>query len=133
MPDSRLGLMLRAADLVVLPYRAIQNSGSAILALSADRPVVVPALGAMTELADQVGLDWVHTYDGEFSTDVLIESLHWLRHRTGGDSPDLSGLDWNHIGRLTVAAYHPILAMPRPRSARPEPITEPSVLEGTLR
>ena len=64
--DAAIASWLRAADLVVLPYRAIQNSGSAILALSADRPVVVPALGAMRELQAAVGEDWVRCYEGEF-------------------------------------------------------------------
>ena len=55
LPDDVLPVVLAAADLIVLPYRRIQNSGSAILALSANRPVLVPDLGAMRELQDDVG------------------------------------------------------------------------------
>jgi glycosyltransferase involved in cell wall biosynthesis len=110
-PD-RIATVLRAADLVVLPYRAIQNSGSAILALSADRPVVVPELGAMAELQEQIGADWVHTYSGEFTSAVLAGSLQWLT-RDRPAQPDLSGLDWPAIAAQTVAAYHDVLARPR--------------------
>jgi glycosyltransferase involved in cell wall biosynthesis len=62
IPDERLQVYLRAADLVVLPYREILNSGSAVLALSFDRPVLLPALGAAPELQQLVGSRWVRTY-----------------------------------------------------------------------
>jgi glycosyltransferase involved in cell wall biosynthesis len=55
---------LGAADLVVLPYTNILNSGCAILALSFNRPVLLPALGAMADLREMVGSDWVRLYDG---------------------------------------------------------------------
>jgi glycosyltransferase involved in cell wall biosynthesis len=111
-PD-RIAMVLRAADLVVLPYRAIQNSGSAILALSADRPVVVPELGAMTELQRQIGADWVHTYSGDFTPAVLTDSLRWLRNGDRPARPDLTDLDWQTIAAETVAAYRDVLARPR--------------------
>lgn len=110
-PD-RIAVVLRAADLVVLPYRAIQNSGSAILALSADRPVVVPELGAMSELQRQIGADWVHTYSGEFTPAVLADALRWLA-RTRPAQPDLTDLDWPAIAAQTVAVYQDVLARPR--------------------
>jgi beta-1,4-mannosyltransferase len=50
---------LRAADLVILPYTQILNSGSAILALSFDRPILVPACGTLIELGEIVGPNWV--------------------------------------------------------------------------
>ena len=112
LPPDRIATILRAANLVVLPYRAIQNSGSAILALSADRPVVVPELGAMTELQEQIGADWVHTYSGEFSPAALAESLHWLASSRPAQ-PDLTDLDWPAIAARTVAAYEEVLARPR--------------------
>ena len=80
--DAAIASWLRAADLVVLPYRAIQNSGSAMLALSADRPVVVPALGAMRELQAAVGEDWVRCYEGDFDADELERSIRWAREPT---------------------------------------------------
>jgi glycosyltransferase involved in cell wall biosynthesis len=110
-PD-RIATVLRAADLVILPYRAIQNSGSAILALSADRPVVVPELGAMTELQRQVGADWVFTYSGNFTPAVLADALHWLGRQRPAQ-PDLADLGWQTIAAETVAAYEDVLDRPR--------------------
>ena len=103
--DEAIATWLRAADVVVLPYRAIQNSGSAVLALSADRPVVVPALGAMRELQDAVGADWVRCYDGAFDRDELSASVAWA---TGGDRSErapLDRLDWDGIADETAALY----------------------------
>ena len=50
--DCDMQNYLNAADFVVLPYRQILTSGSAILALSFARPVIAPALGGLGELID---------------------------------------------------------------------------------
>ena len=47
--DDELQLYLNAADCVVLPYRAVLTSGTAMLALSFGRPVVAPDLGALRD------------------------------------------------------------------------------------
>lgn len=52
VPDEDVQLFFRAADFVVLPYREVLTSGAAILALSFGRPLVVPRLGCLTDLAD---------------------------------------------------------------------------------
>lgn len=113
LSDERLAVWLRASDLVALPYRAIQNSGSAILALSADRPVLVPALGSMRELADAVGSEWVSTYEGEFGPDALRQALEWLRTAVRAPSPGLDAFGWSAIARQTRDAYRSVLAPPR--------------------
>lgn len=115
--NERIVLWLRAADLVVLSYSAIQNSGSAILAASADRPVLVPEIGAMTELADQVGGDWVRTYGGEINADVLGRALRWALNTRRPSVADLGQLDWDTIACSTVAGYLTVLDQPRPTRA----------------
>ncbi|WP_165314285.1 glycosyltransferase family 4 protein [Agromyces protaetiae] len=115
LSEDEMARWLRAANLVVLPYLTIQNSGSAILALSADRPVVAPALGAIPELAREVGSEWVFTYDGPFTAQTLERAMEWLRDTPRPARPDLGALDWSTIGRLTIAAYDEIQSMPRQR------------------
>ena len=116
--DAAMAAWLRAADVVVLPYRAIQNSGSAVLALSADRPVVVPALGAMLELQAVAGADWVRCFDGDFDDPELQASLEWAR-RPRADRPPIEQLAWDGIARDTVAFYR------RVRGGSPAPSPEP--------
>ena len=47
--DSTVQYVLRAADFVALPYRAILTSGAAMLALTFARPVIAPALPGLVE------------------------------------------------------------------------------------
>ena len=104
VPDDEVQRYLRAADLVALPFTDITNSGSALLALSFDRPVLVPRLGAMGELQQLVGPDWVRAYDGELTPAILDEAIAWARRpRDGG--PDLSALEWGAIAEQTLAFY----------------------------
>ena len=104
IPDDDVQRYLRAADLVVLPFRDITNSASALLALSFDRPVLVPARGAMGELRELAGADWVCTYDEDLTPDLLARALDWAVRRPPG-APRLEALDWREIARQTISAY----------------------------
>ena len=81
VPDDKVQLYLRAADLVALPFRDITNSGSALLALGFDRPVLVPDRGAMGELQALAGSEWVRTYEGELTPALLADALEWASGR----------------------------------------------------
>lgn len=109
--DDRLTAWLAAADLVALPYRRILNSGAALLALSAGRPVLVPALGAMPELAADVGRGWVRTYTGELEAATVADALDWATEPRG-DGPDLAAYGWPRIADETLAGYRLTLARP---------------------
>ncbi len=50
IPSSAVQIYLNAADVVVLPHRAVLNSGSLMLAYSFGRPVIAPASGCLDEL-----------------------------------------------------------------------------------
>ena len=112
LSDARMGTWLRAADAVVLPYGRILNSGSAILALSAARPVIVPASGAMPELAEAVGSEWVFLYEGDMSPTVVRSALDWLRTTHRKSAPDLGPLNWDAVAAATVAGYESLVAAP---------------------
>jgi beta-1,4-mannosyltransferase len=105
VPDEDVQRYLRAADLVVLPFKAITNSASALLALSFDRPILVPSRGAMGELQALAGADWVRTYEGELTPDVLADALDWADQRPPGGSPCLDALEWPLIARQTLSLY----------------------------
>lgn len=105
-PDDRISLttayvdeptLLRtvvAADLVVLPYRAVLNSGSVLYALSAGRPVLVPGSPTFAELSDRVGPGWVRTYDGTLRADDLSRAA---KEPIPAGSPDLAWCSWSTI------------------------------------
>ena len=107
--NDEMQLYLEAADIVVLPYREILNSGSAILALTFDRPVLLPAQGSMTELARETGSDWVLTYEGQLSAAILADALAAAKTKRG-QSPSLAHLDWRGIAEQTLGIYSTLLS-----------------------
>jgi glycosyltransferase involved in cell wall biosynthesis len=105
IPDDEVQTFFSATDLVVLPFREIMNSGSAVLALSFDRPVLVPAIGSMPELQMRVGDDWVRTYAGELNAPELSAAIAWAHDSRRPAKPNLSDFDWNSIARDTLTAF----------------------------
>lgn len=116
--DDRIGLRLEYVDeatlateageaqLVVLPYRELHSSGAALLALSLDRPVLVPAGATATDLAHEVGARWVHTFDRRVTADDLRDALAATTPGADdADRPDLSARDWEHVAPAHVTAY----------------------------
>jgi glycosyltransferase involved in cell wall biosynthesis len=89
-------------DAVILPYRAILNSGAAMLALSRARPIIAPRMGSLVDLEEEIGRDWVHLYEGDLSHTTLAEALRWVRETPRRGTPDLSSHDWDAIGRRTA-------------------------------
>lgn len=108
VPDEEMQVYLRTADLVVLPYKEILNSGSALLALSFDRPVLVPRRGALEELQTQVGQEWVETYSGDLTARQLDAALNWALNDTRPERAPLENLGWDRLARQTADAYRTI-------------------------
>lgn len=104
LPDEAMQVPLNAADLVVLPYQDILNSGAAILALSFDRPVLVPGLGAMGELRAMVGHPWVQCFDGPLTAEALKGALAEVTPPQAG-RPDMAPFDWSESGRQLADFY----------------------------
>jgi glycosyltransferase involved in cell wall biosynthesis len=106
LPEADLSRVLRASDAVVLPFRDILTSGSAILALSHGRPVIAPALGCLPET---LPADATILYDPS-DLDALAAALHeaagldlaamGLRARAFADT-----LDWGPIAAATAELY----------------------------
>jgi beta-1,4-mannosyltransferase len=109
IPDAEVQWYYRAADLVVLPFKAVANSGSAMLALSFGVPLLVPNLGSMEELSEYAGDEWVRTFEGELSPEVLAEALIWATETPRGEKPVLQGLDWQRIAARTARCYRVLL------------------------
>jgi beta-1,4-mannosyltransferase len=93
-----------AADVVVLPYATSSslNSGAALLALSLDRPVVLPDGPSSRELREQVGGEWVIPVQGD-AADFLAAAL--AAPAPAQSRPSLDHLDWKRLARQTLAAY----------------------------
>jgi glycosyltransferase involved in cell wall biosynthesis len=114
VPAEQVQTYLRAADLVVLPYVHILNSGSLLLALSFDRPVLAPAQGSIPELAQVVGPPWVMIYPGELDAPVLQAAMDRARQIDPAQiealHQRLEAFSWPAIAERTAAAYRELVA-----------------------
>lgn len=122
LEDSELAGEIAASSLVVLPYRDLVNSGAALLALSLDRPVLVPSTPSAIELQDEIGQQWVMTYSPPLTGSDLAGALALANAVVGSQRPDLSRRNWDQAARahrdLYVRAqrsarhYDPTMARP---------------------
>jgi glycosyltransferase involved in cell wall biosynthesis len=106
---EQVGKFMHAADLVVLPYRAILNSGSALLALSFNRPILVPDLGSIADLKADFGGDWVMTYGGEVDGTILERALTWAMRPRPEVCPIKEDYDWKDIQGKTIKFYQRVI------------------------
>lgn len=110
VPHENVQIYFRAANLVVLPYREILNSGTALLSLSFNTPVLVPLQGAMGELQAQVGEEWVRTYEGDITKGEITAALQWALNTPRPIQTPLENFDIKILAQQTIDAYKAILA-----------------------
>lgn len=103
--DRELERQICASDMVVLPYRDILHSGAAMMSLSLSRPVLAPTIGALPELRDEVGGDWLKLFEPPLTPAVLSDGLRWLDERPDEVDLDLSPWDWGKIAVATRDYY----------------------------
>lgn len=113
IPKGEVSTYFGAADLVALPYREILNSGTALLALSLNRPVLVPLRGAMGELATGVGREWVRPFPGDLTAATLKDAIDWTLETPRPHQAPLEHLDWGTLAQQTLAAYRAVVAASR--------------------
>lgn len=121
--DSRVSSLLRFVEddvlvheiglsqMVVLPYKEMHNSGALLVALSLARPVLVPLSESNRLMAEEVGYDWLLTYEGEITSEILEQALMKTARAERADAPNLKGRDWAVIGELHYQAYLQAMAL----------------------
>lgn len=108
IPDEEMQVYINSSDLVVLPYQDILNSGSALLSLSFERPILVPNKGALKELKKDIGEDWIITYEDDFTSEELTQALNKVKNQSD-KKIDLSPLDWDHLAKKTSDFYKELI------------------------
>ena len=112
LSDDELVAAVTAAELVVLPYRFMHNSGTVLAALSLDRPVLVPDTPVNADLAAEVGPGWIHTFTGDLTAEDLTRALAAAR-APRAPSPDLSAREWDDAGQAHLDVYRAALSRAR--------------------
>lgn len=107
--SAEIAEILSASDLITLPFSEITSSGSAVLALSFNRPVLVPAFEPLRELADSAGPGWVFFYQGAFKAACLNAALVELKRTPRTKICPLHKLNWDNIAAATKQFYEDLL------------------------
>lgn len=105
IPDDELALFMSAADAVILPYKAILNSGALLLALSYNRPIIAPHMGAVAELQKILGTEWINSYSGELTPAILEQGLISLEQAKRPPLCPLEIYDWDKLAAQTLGFY----------------------------
>ena len=106
---QQLANVVTASDLTVLPYDTVLNSGTAFLALSLSRPILLPRTRAFEELRDEVGSDWIQHYDGELDNGDILKAISWASRESRGEQVQLECFAPETIGLNTFKAYQSAL------------------------
>ena len=111
IPDDELHIYLSAADAVILPYKSILNSGALLLALSFNKPVIAPHIGAFVTLQQELGRKWIYSYTDELETSALKNALRHLETQQRDAPCPLENYDWDKIASATLAFYQQLFPL----------------------
>jgi glycosyltransferase involved in cell wall biosynthesis len=115
--DPEIPAFMRRADLVVLPYRNIEQSGVLYTALAFGRPLVLSAVGGFPELAERGAARLVRPGDPTALAATMRELLadRSERDALADAATEAAGTDysWDRIGEATMELYRDLLDKPR--------------------
>jgi glycosyltransferase involved in cell wall biosynthesis len=111
IPEDEIAELMAGTDVVVLPFRRVTTSGSAVLALAHGKPLIVPELPGLSELPGEA----VTRYDGSIGglTGALVKlaradpscltamsaaALGWTRQ-----------VSWKDVASATLAAIETVV------------------------
>jgi glycosyltransferase involved in cell wall biosynthesis len=109
IPDNEIPAFMRRADLVVLPYRNIEQSGVLYTALAFGRPLVLSSVGGFTEIGERGAARLVPPED----PDALAEAINELiadrdtaaALAAGAEREASNVSSWDRIAESTMDLY----------------------------
>lgn len=108
--DAELVDEVGRAELVILPYAEMHNSGAILVAMSLGRPVLAPRTPSNSALSEEVGPGWILEYDGDLTPETISAALETVRRSERSNEPNLAERDWDHVGRIIEGAYRRAIA-----------------------
>jgi glycosyltransferase involved in cell wall biosynthesis len=109
IPDAEVPACMRRAELVVLPYRNIEQSGVLYTALAFGRPLVLSSVGGFPEIAERGAARLVPPEDPEALAGALTELLANPAAREGlgaaAAREAATTYSWDRIAAQTMDLY----------------------------
>jgi beta-1,4-mannosyltransferase len=103
--DSSLSDYIAIADAVILPFSDTLTSGSAILAMTMAKALILPATAKIFGCVPENGVEY---FNNENDLAALLENLHQPTLKEMGQVNFLQAqnMTWNKVGLLTTNAYN---------------------------
>jgi D-inositol-3-phosphate glycosyltransferase len=114
IPSSEVPVFYRAADLVVLPYRKIYQSGVLLMAMSYEKPVLASDLPGMTEIVRDGETGFLFSSGSSEAlsrktNEILADPGRMQLVGSNGFRLIESDYSWQRIGELTAECYQSAL------------------------
>jgi len=93
-----------AVDAILINQQTTLNSGTLLLALSMNRPVIAPAGGSIGELAKEFGRKWILTFSGELTAQKTRDLVDQVKRTPRPPIAPLEKFDPAKVSRATAAA-----------------------------
>ncbi|MEG8053696.1 hypothetical protein QP185_11230 [Sphingomonas aerolata] len=105
LDDTRFASAIAACDACMMNQISTLNSGTALVTLSLDRPLLAPAVGTLPSLAAEIAGGWVTLFDPPLAPPALRASIDTLRTSPPGGRPDLEPLDPMRLSEAMLAQF----------------------------
>lgn len=108
IPEDDLQVYFRASDLCILPFNNIFNSGSVLLSVSFDTPVLVPDSDNFNEYAAMLNNDLIHTFEEQLRADDILTCYKTQRSELSAVAvPDI--MTWRNLQAKMAGFYKQII------------------------
>lgn len=108
IPEDDLQVYFRASDLCILPFNNIFNSGSVLLSVSFDTPVLVPDNSNFNEYAAILDERLIYTFKGQLSPDAIL-NCHQAKTAELCSSPVPEKISWQNLQAKMAGFYKHII------------------------
>lgn len=108
IPDSDLQYYFNAADLCILPFKDIFNSGSALLAASFNTQVLVPYSDNFQEYQNEMGLSSISIYRDAINAPLIKQEFDFTKQSILNYSKSLS---WQVLQSKLAIFYKQIISV----------------------
>jgi glycosyltransferase involved in cell wall biosynthesis len=106
IPDDEVQMYFGAADYVIIPYsKKILNSGVCLLALSFNKPIILPETEEFIALREEFSPEVIHLYQSRDQIPGIIEAI--LKNKSH-ITCHFKGRSWESIAKKHIGFYEKI-------------------------
>ena len=106
LPDAVVSNLLSASDIVVLPFKKITTSGSAILAMSYGRPIIIPDAETVRDIPERAAMRYDGTVQGLTTAMATMATMEPTELAAKAEAARVyaNRISWDEIAELTRLA-----------------------------